>query len=144
MSPLFPYTTLFRSALTHDLRAGTYHPPSLEMMAPYGITDDMHRTAIRVPRWQMRDRQEGVIVEWDVGDRKSTRLNSSHPSISYAVFCLKKKTQAFSKGTSSMSYVQMSTIMFLLFSAAWTPTLPVSLWSLLLSYMVLICVSSYS
>ena len=54
-------------ALTLDLRAGTYHPPSLEMMAPYGITDDMHRTAIRVPRWQMRDRQEGVIVEWDVG-----------------------------------------------------------------------------
>jgi 3-(3-hydroxy-phenyl)propionate hydroxylase len=54
-------------ALTLDLRAGTYHPPSLEMMAPYGITDEMHRTAIQVPRWQIRDRQEGVIVEWDVG-----------------------------------------------------------------------------
>jgi 3-(3-hydroxy-phenyl)propionate hydroxylase len=54
-------------ALTLDLRAGTYHPPSLEMMAPYGITDEMHRTAIKVPRWQIRDRQEGVIVEWDVG-----------------------------------------------------------------------------
>jgi 3-(3-hydroxy-phenyl)propionate hydroxylase len=55
------------AALTLDLRAGTYHPPSLEMMAPYGITDEMHRTAIKVPRWQMRDRREGVIVEWDVG-----------------------------------------------------------------------------
>jgi 3-(3-hydroxy-phenyl)propionate hydroxylase len=52
--------------LTIDLRAGTYHPPSLEMMAPYGITDEMHKTAIKVPRWQIRDRKEGVIVEWDV------------------------------------------------------------------------------
>jgi 3-(3-hydroxy-phenyl)propionate hydroxylase len=55
------------AGLTLDLRAGTYHPPSLEMMAPYGITGEMHKTAIKVPRWQMRDRQEGVIVEWDVG-----------------------------------------------------------------------------
>jgi 3-(3-hydroxy-phenyl)propionate hydroxylase len=54
------------AGLTLDLRAGTYHPPSLEMMAPYGITDEMHKTAIRVPRWQIRDKQEGVIVEWDV------------------------------------------------------------------------------
>ena len=53
-------------ALTIDLRAGTYHPPSLELMAPYGITDEMHKTAIKVPRWQIRDRREGVIVEWDV------------------------------------------------------------------------------
>ena len=53
-------------ALTLDLRAGTYHPPSLEMMAPYGITEVMHRTAIPVPRWQIRDRKEGLIVEWDV------------------------------------------------------------------------------
>src|SRR5690348_17436002 len=38
-------------------------------------------------------RQQVVAaVEWDQTDRKSTRLNSSHPSISYAVFCLKKKT----------------------------------------------------
>jgi 3-(3-hydroxy-phenyl)propionate hydroxylase len=52
--------------LTIDLRAGTYHPPTLEMMAPYGITDEMHKTAIKVPRWQLRDRKEGLIVEWDV------------------------------------------------------------------------------
>jgi 3-(3-hydroxy-phenyl)propionate hydroxylase len=55
------------AGLTLDLRAGTYHPPSLEMMAPYGITDEMHATAIKVPRWQIRDRKEGVIVEWDIG-----------------------------------------------------------------------------
>ena len=54
--------------LTIDLRAGTYHPPSLEMMAPYGITDEMHKTAIPVPRWQIRDRKEGLIVEWDVSE----------------------------------------------------------------------------
>jgi 3-(3-hydroxy-phenyl)propionate hydroxylase len=53
--------------LTIDLRAGTFHPPSLEMMAPFGITEVMHRTGIRVPRWQIRDRAEGVIVEWDLG-----------------------------------------------------------------------------
>lgn len=52
--------------LTIDLRAGTYHPPSLEMLAPYGITDDMHKTGIKVTHWQIRDRKEGVIVEWDV------------------------------------------------------------------------------
>ena len=44
--------------LSFDLRAGTYHPPSLEMMAPYGITEEMHKTAIKVPRWQIRDRRE--------------------------------------------------------------------------------------
>jgi 3-(3-hydroxy-phenyl)propionate hydroxylase len=36
------------------------------MMAPYGITADMLKTAIKVPRWQIRDRKEGVIVDWDV------------------------------------------------------------------------------
>jgi 3-(3-hydroxy-phenyl)propionate hydroxylase len=53
-------------ALTIDLRAGTFHPPSLEMMAPYGITDEMLKTAIKVPRWQIRDKKQGVIVEWDL------------------------------------------------------------------------------
>jgi 3-(3-hydroxy-phenyl)propionate hydroxylase len=52
--------------LTHDLRAGTFHPPTLEMMAPYGITEAMHRIGIKVPRWQSRDRQAGLIAEWDV------------------------------------------------------------------------------
>jgi 3-(3-hydroxy-phenyl)propionate hydroxylase len=56
------------AGLTVDLRAGTYHPPSLEMMAPYGITDEMHKTAIKVPLWQIRDRRQGVIVEWDLSE----------------------------------------------------------------------------
>src|SRR5690348_17687190 len=65
-STLFPYTTLFRS------RAPEPSPPA---MSPVRI----------VPRARV-----GRPI---ARDRKSTRLNSSHPSISYAVFCLKKKKQ---------------------------------------------------
>ena len=53
-------------ALMHDLRAGSFHPPSLEMMAPYGITDEMHRIGLPVRHWQLRDRQQGVIAQWDL------------------------------------------------------------------------------
>src|SRR5437868_15488650 len=60
-STLFPYTTLFRS------RADALHGRA-------GVADHM-----------------GIIGAQDDVDRKSTRLNSSHVSISYAVFCLKKK-----------------------------------------------------
>src|SRR2546427_9454041 len=76
-STLFPYTTLFRSTVNpYGLIYGaaelsTDHLPVLD---PIKIT----RTTMRVP---IRDQE----------DRKSTRLNSSHSQISYAVFCLKKK-----------------------------------------------------
>ena len=53
--------------LTRDHRAGSFHPPTLEMLAPFGVTEAMQRLGIRVPRWQIRDRREGVIVEWDLG-----------------------------------------------------------------------------
>src|SRR5690349_23104925 len=62
-STLFPYTTLFRSQ-----RGSTIRPSRLTSPAP------RNRKKVR-------------------GDRKSTRLNSSHVEISYAVFCLKKKKQ---------------------------------------------------
>src|SRR5436309_4536337 len=68
-STLFPYTTLFRSA-RHDQRE------PVENQLPEA----------RVVLREVRDRRLGE------GDRKSTRLNSSHVKISYAVFCLKKKT----------------------------------------------------
>jgi 3-(3-hydroxy-phenyl)propionate hydroxylase len=55
------------AALTHDLRAGSYHPPTLEMMAPFGITARMHETGIRVPRWQMRSRSGDLVAEFDLG-----------------------------------------------------------------------------
>jgi len=54
-------------ALTEDHRAGSFHPPTLEMLAPFGVTEAMLRIGIQVPRWQIRDRREGVIVEWDLG-----------------------------------------------------------------------------
>jgi 3-(3-hydroxy-phenyl)propionate hydroxylase len=54
-------------ALTVDHRAGSFHPPTLEMLAPFGVTEAMHRIGIKVPRWQIRDRRQGVIVEWDLG-----------------------------------------------------------------------------
>src|SRR5258707_5613772 len=69
-STLFPYTTLFRSQFAGDRRRGGSHPGRDASAAGAGWT-------ARVP---------GVR-----GDRKSTRLNSSHANISYAVFCLKKK-----------------------------------------------------
>src|SRR3989442_7793865 len=68
-STLFPYTTLFRSVL-------------------HVVADALQRLR------QLRERQPGIGR--DEVDRKSTRLNSSHVRISYAVFCLKKKEACMS------------------------------------------------
>ena len=54
-------------SLTHDLRAGSYHPPTLEMMAPYGITARMHEHGLQVRRWQIRSRRGGLVAEFDLG-----------------------------------------------------------------------------
>jgi 3-(3-hydroxy-phenyl)propionate hydroxylase len=54
-------------ALTHDLRAGSFHPPTLEMMAPYGITEKMHETGLPVRKWQIRNRPGDLIAEFDLG-----------------------------------------------------------------------------
>ncbi len=54
-------------SLTHDLRAGSFHPPTLEMMAPYGITEKMHETGLKVQRWQIRNRPGDLIAEFDLG-----------------------------------------------------------------------------
>src|SRR2546430_3780580 len=78
-STLFPYTTLFRSGVSRGGRA----PSDLER-APDG---GRHRAVDRAP-----ELQHGAAVDLRRDrDRKSTRLNSSHSQISYAVFCLKKK-----------------------------------------------------
>jgi 3-(3-hydroxy-phenyl)propionate hydroxylase len=55
------------SGLTLDPRAGSFHPPTLEMLEPFGVTAEMHRIGMKVPRWQIRDRREGLIVEFDLG-----------------------------------------------------------------------------
>ena len=55
-------------ALTVDLRAGSYHPPTLEAMAPYGITARMHERGIKVRHWQIRDRKNPEwVANWDLG-----------------------------------------------------------------------------
>src|ERR1700745_2006299 len=54
-------------ALTIDLRAGSYHPPTVEMLTALGVGDAMHAAGIKVPKWQIRDRLEGVVAEFDLG-----------------------------------------------------------------------------
>src|SRR3712207_8338257 len=85
-STLFPYTTLFRSDRAQvqgeapaRIGHGTEHPER-------GRRDE------GVAHPKIRHEPEGLL-----GDRKSTRLNSSHANISYAVFCLKKKKLALSQ-----------------------------------------------
>src|SRR3712207_8717935 len=82
-STLFPYTTLFRS----DRRlAGPVRPEQADhLTAAHGQRDAVHRGPPSVPLAQ------AVAPQRRGRDRKSTRLNSSHANISYAVFCLKKK-----------------------------------------------------
>src|SRR5436309_11693271 len=85
-STLFPYTTLFRS--------GSRRPPSLFSLGPDRRTATPHGPATLEDGapWPLRiTRSTGAIGAVLKRDRKSTRLNSSHVKISYAVFCLKKK-----------------------------------------------------
>src|SRR5262245_25878997 len=53
--------------LTHDLRAGSFHPPTLDMMAPYGITARMLETGLQVRHWQIRDRSGEHVAQFDLG-----------------------------------------------------------------------------
>src|SRR3712207_7334971 len=81
-STLFPYTTLFRS----EDRSGRAGPFPLRRSARtdgIGVRDEV----------KARRGRGDLVAELDLPerDRKSTRLNSSHANISYAVFCLKKK-----------------------------------------------------
>src|SRR5438034_8202693 len=94
-STLFPYTTLFRSRQREARRAhlaslGRDHDHAVRGL---GAVDGrrrgtlQHLHALDILGIQVADPVDGVV------DRKSTRLNSSHTVISYAVFCLKKKKQ---------------------------------------------------
>src|SRR5689334_23984461 len=90
-STLFPYTTLFRSHLELRQRDRVDIARSAvgEVRRPAVVGDD-HRDHVRPDR--RRSSLRSVLQgQQDQADRKSTRLNSSHSSISYAVFCLKKK-----------------------------------------------------
>src|SRR2546429_6155296 len=89
-STLFPYTTLFRSLVEEYIH--TASPVASEALVrkfrlPYSSATVRHELA---------GLEEAMLIyqpHTSAGDRKSTRLNSSHGYISYAVFCLKKKKQ---------------------------------------------------
>src|SRR3712207_6857469 len=95
-STLFPYTTLFRSSFGHgDAYEGTGGPRDARGgRLGRGARAGRVRRQGRGLRSGGRARRQGGRRRWrrGGGDRKSTRLNSSHANISYAVFCLKKKT----------------------------------------------------
>src|SRR3712207_8043082 len=87
-STLFPYTTLFRSDPRGD--QGPCREQQLDPLGADQLADvDHEAVAIGVDRLQGAGRHGRIAGERR--DRKSTRLNSSHANISYAVFCLKKK-----------------------------------------------------
>src|SRR3712207_7136847 len=87
-STLFPYTTLFRSLKENDRKFlfELLVPAESAQLEQVGGDTDRYDAELRP------DLMRRAIEEiQDAGDRKSTRLNSSHANISYAVFCLKKK-----------------------------------------------------
>src|SRR3712207_7634154 len=81
-STLFPYTTLFRSG---GVLITTEREPTIQR----------YTAAHEIGHWRLDHNSTGFDTEADIlqpgADRKSTRLNSTHANISYAVFCLKKK-----------------------------------------------------
>src|SRR2546427_5798012 len=79
-STLFPYTTLFRSPDCPVLYLRKYPEEEIENMP-------------------VLSKFYGIVIR--MADRKSTRLNSSHSQISYAVFCLKKKKSSYTAATST-------------------------------------------
>src|SRR2546430_13640362 len=84
-STLFPYTTLFRSFRAAALRVGTYTVEAVA--AGFGVA-----------------RIGNLTLAVGATDRKSTRLNSSHSQISYAVLCLQKKKNSTSLDMSATSF----------------------------------------
>src|SRR5258707_4299305 len=89
-STLFPYTTLFRSRQAVGFSAPT-EPQDSPKNVSAGVVDRLEASGLlaKTPDWA----QQGLNLRPlpCEGDRKSTRLNSSHANISYAVFCLQKK-----------------------------------------------------
>src|SRR3712207_6929571 len=109
-STLFPYTTLFRSGQERDPaledRIGTKPDRLVGMDAP--IDEHLGHVAQRM---RLPDAKEMVeILENRVLDRKSTRLNSSHANISYAVFCLKKKKHIYHRNCSLSAIISSNPI----------------------------------
>src|SRR5688572_31354232 len=94
-STLFPYTTLFRSPAPTPMPRPATMKPNVDAVA----NERAESRSSQVSGGQRFDRQP-----CSAEDRKSTRLNSSHSQISYAVFCLKKKTKK--KKNKKQTYIQ--------------------------------------
>src|SRR5699024_12533836 len=89
---LFPYTTLFRSyiVVAFDYGKKTFRNDLLEQ---YKATRKETPDELKCQFAMVREFLDAYSIPYNELDRKSTRLNSSHVSISYAVFCLKKKNR---------------------------------------------------
>ena len=77
------------AALTHDLRAGTYHPPTIEMLDQLGVGESMREAGIEVSVWQIRDRQQGIIAEFDLS------LLANDTPYPFRLHCEQHKLTAF-------------------------------------------------
>src|SRR2546429_2528209 len=115
-STLFPYTTLFRSrawAFGHSLRRGPGH--GREQPVKAGLSGDKFDLPEIVPA------DEFVMPFGDAQylDRKSTRLNSSHGYISYAVFCLKKKKKTTARNKHRCSSLARASLGIVAWKVLW-------------------------
>src|SRR5439155_17306274 len=94
-SPLFPYTTLFRSLFARGATSDVQFPAAPASVVRGVVLEaacSWREVEVRsMDATPPRARVVTTVVHRGVRDRKSTRLNSSHVAISYAVFCLKKK-----------------------------------------------------
>src|SRR2546428_4303994 len=88
-STLFPYTTLFRSLKAHSDGNGASFIPNKHFKAAETVSVKADPSLV--------GEHKGRVRFTIASDRKSTRLNSSHDQISYAVFCLKKKSLAIER-----------------------------------------------
>src|SRR3712207_6984511 len=89
-STLFPYTTLFRSNQEEGIGVVNLEGEGDFLLDDNAMGFSKAGDSKDILGWELRRKGSRVYLE---RDRKSTRLNSSHANISYAVFCLKKKKQ---------------------------------------------------
>src|SRR5438067_5434674 len=94
-STLFPYTTLFRSEVVDVVLGHQHLDPMNELLVGSAVAAD---------HFSFLDQMD-LKVQVEEADRKSTRLNSSHVSISYAVFCLKKKKEKKKKKSKRCKHI---------------------------------------
>src|SRR2546421_5564345 len=104
-STLFPYTTLFRSHLFHRLDRVSDHGADPGHRGGAGRRHRVAQEAVRYHGARVARHQRAVAsLHAGLSDRKSTRLNSSHDQISYAVFCLEKKNTPLNSTPDRFSY----------------------------------------